>query len=97
MKGMVNIMDKQVEKERPVRAARPQNPNRRRRKVCAFCEDKIDYIDYKEASRLRKYISSERGKILPRRVSGTCAKHQRELQKAIKRAREMALMPYIDG
>lgn len=90
-------MDKQVEKERAPRAARPQKPNRRRRKVCAFCEDKIDYIDYKESSRLRKYISSERGKILPRRVSGTCAKHQRELQKAIKRAREMALLPYIDG
>lgn len=90
-------MDKQVEKERAPRAARPQNTNRRRRKVCAFCEDKIDYIDYKESSRLRKYISSERGKILPRRVSGTCAKHQRELQKAIKRAREMALLPYIDG
>lgn len=90
-------MDKQVEKERAPRAARPQNTNRRRKKVCAFCEDKIDYIDYKESSRLRKYISSERGKILPRRVSGTCAKHQRELQKAIKRAREMALLPYIDG
>ena len=87
-------MDKQVEKERTPRAARPQNPNRRRRKVCAFCEDKIDYIDYKEAGRLRKYIS-ERGKILPRRVSGTCAKHQRELQKAIKRAREVALLPYV--
>ncbi len=90
-------MDKQVEKERAPRAARPQNTNRRRRKVCAFCEDKIDYIDYKESGRLRKYISSERGKILPRRASGTCAKHQRELQKAIKRAREMALLPYIDG
>ena len=87
-------MDKQVEKERAPRAARPQNPNRRRRKVCDFCEDKIDYIDYKEAGRLRKYIS-ERGKILPRRVSGTCAKHQRELQKAIKRAREVALLPYV--
>ena len=87
-------MDKQVEKERAPRAARPQNPNRRRRKVCAFCEDKIDYIDYKEAGRLRKYIS-ERGKILPRRVSGTCAKHQRELQKAIKRAGEVAVLPYV--
>ena len=87
-------MDKQVEKERAPRAARPQNPYRSRRKVCAFCEDKIDYIDYKEAGRLRKYIS-ERGKILPRRVSGTCAKHQRELQKAIKRAREVALLPYV--
>ena len=87
-------MDKQVEKERAPRAARPQNPNRRRRKVCAFCEDKIDYIDYKEAGRLRKYIS-ERGKILPRRVSGTCAKHQRQLTVATKRARYMALLPFL--
>lgn len=88
-------MDKQVEKERAPRAARPQNPNRRRRKVCAFCEDKVDYIDYKEAGRLRSRYISERGKILPRRVTGTCAKHQRELQKAIKRARQVALLPYV--
>ena len=87
-------MKKPDETERAPPAAHPQNPKRRRRKVCAFCEDKIDYIDYKEAGRLRKYIS-ERGKILPRRVSGTCAKHQRELQKAIKRAREVALLPYV--
>lgn len=87
-------MDKQVEKDRSHRTARPQNANRRRKKVCVFCEDKIDYIDYKEAGRLRKYIS-ERGKILPRRVSGTCAKHQRDLQNAIKRAREVALLPYV--
>ncbi len=88
-------MDKQVEKERAPRAARPQNPNRRRRKVCAFCEDKVDYIDYKEAGRLRSRYISERGKILPRRVTGTCAKHQRELQRAIKRARQVALLPYV--
>ena len=81
---------------RSERPARPQNKNgnRRRKKVCAFCADKIDYIDYKDTTRLRKYVS-ERAKILPRRVSGTCAKHQRQLTLAIKRARHVALMPYI--
>ena len=68
--------------------------NNRRRKVCIFCEDKIDYIDYKDTVRLRKFVS-ERGKILPRRISGACAKHQRQLTVAIKRARVVALMPYI--
>ena len=87
-------MDRQPEKERATRSARPVNPNRRRKKVCVFCEEKSNYIDYKEASRLKKYIS-ERGKILPRRVSGTCAKHQRELHIAIKRARQVALLPYV--
>ena len=67
---------------------------RKRKKVCAFCADKVDYIDYKDAARLRKYIS-ERAKILPRRISGTCAKHQRQLTVAIKRARHVALLPYI--
>ena len=70
------------------------NNNRRRKKVCIFCEDKIDYIDYKDTNRLRKFIS-ERGKILPRRVSGACAKHQRQVTVAIKRARVVALLPYI--
>ena len=87
-------MDRQPEKERAPRAARPVNPNRRKKKVCVFCEEKANYIDYKDASRLKKYIS-ERGKILPRRVSGNCAKHQRELQVAIKRARQVALLPYV--
>lgn len=64
-----------------------------RRKVCAFCVDKIDYIDYKDAGRLRRYIS-ERGKIEPRRKTGTCAKHQRRLTVAIKRARHVALLPF---
>ena len=68
--------------------------NRRRRKVCVFCEDKIADIDYKDTVRLRKFIS-ERGKILPRRISGACAKHQRQLTVAIKRARVMALLPYV--
>lgn len=67
---------------------------RKRKKVCVFCADKIDYIDYKDTARLRKFIS-ERGKILPRRISGACAKHQRQLTIAIKRARQTALLPYI--
>ena len=74
--------------------ARAFRPNRKRKKVCIFCEENISYIDYKDASRLRKFIS-ERGKILPRRISGTCAKHQRELNTAIKRARQVALLPYV--
>ena len=64
-----------------------------RRKVCAFCVDKVDTIDYKDVAKLRKF-TSDRAKILPRRVTGTCARHQRELTVAIKRARQVALMPY---
>ncbi len=72
-----------------------QRPNRnRRKKVCMFCADNIEHIDYKDTVRLRKCIS-ERAKILPRRISGTCAKHQRQLTTAIKRARVVALLPYI--
>ena len=70
--------------------------NRRRKKVCIFCADKVDFIDYKDSGKLRKFIS-ERGKILPRRISGTCAKHQRQLTTAIKRARFLALLPYTDN
>ena len=65
-----------------------------RKKVCAFCVDKVEEIDYKDVAKLRKYIS-ESGKILPRRMSGVCAKHQRILAEAIKRARVMALLPYV--
>ena len=64
-----------------------------RRKSCSFCIDKIESIDYKEVSRLRRFIT-ERGKILPRRISGNCARHQRQLTKAIKRARNIALLPF---
>lgn len=66
---------------------------RGRRKVCAFCVDKVEQIDYKDAGKLRRYIT-ERGKILPRRISGNCAVHQRQMTIAIKRSRHMALMPY---
>ena len=67
---------------------------RRRKKVCIFCADPNAVIDYKDTNRLKRYVS-ERGKILPRRITGTCAKHQRKLTVAIKRARHIALMPYI--
>src|SRR5690606_41211859 len=66
---------------------------RRRRKVCAFCVDKIDRIDYKETGRLRRFLT-ERAKMLPRRITGNCARHQRQLTVAIKRARQVALLPY---
>ena len=65
-----------------------------RKKVCTFCIDKVTYIDYKDAGKLKRYIT-EKGKILPRRQTGVCAKHQRLLATAIKRAREMALLPYV--
>ena len=66
---------------------------RPKRRVCSFCVDKIDEVDYKEASRLRRF-TSERGKILPRRITGNCARHQRQLTVAVKRARLLALLPF---
>ena len=65
----------------------------RRRKVCKFCAEKLEYVDWKDIKLLQSFIP-ERGKILPRRISGTCALHQRKLQTAIKRARTIALIPY---
>lgn len=70
-----------------------RRPMRRRRKVCAFCEDEKKPIDFKDVNTLKKYVS-ERGKILPRRITGNCAKHQRAITLAVKRARHVALMPY---
>ena len=67
---------------------------KRKKKVCAFCAEKVAQIDYKDAAKLRKFVS-ERSKILPRRITGTCAEHQRQLTDAIKRARIVALLPYI--
>ena len=64
-----------------------------RRKVCSFCVDKVEDIDYKDVAKLRRYVT-ERGKILPRRISGNCAKHQRQLTSAIKRARNVAFLPF---
>ena len=66
----------------------------KKKKNCAFCNDKIECLDYKDTAKLKRYVS-ERGKILPRRITGNCAKHQRALTVAIKRARHIALMPYV--
>ena len=82
---MVSLWTEKSEKRRSPSA---------RKKVCAFCAEKIEHIDYKDVPRLRKNLS-DRAKILPRRVTGTCAKHQRQLTEAVKRARHIALIPYI--
>jgi len=75
---------------RPKREWRGRRP---KRKNCTFCSEKAEFIDYKDVGRLRRFVT-ERGKILPRRISGNCARHQRVLATAIKRARELALLPY---
>ena len=81
--------------ERPERADRAPRGNRKgRKKVCAFCVDKVESINYKDVAKLRRYVS-ERAKIVPRRVTGTCARHQRQLTVAIKRARHLAFLPYV--
>lgn len=77
--------------ERPAQRRFKRAP---RRKVCNFCVEKSEYIDYKDVAKLKRYIT-EKGKIIPRRQTGTCSAHQRELAKAIKRARYMALIPYV--
>ncbi len=85
-----------AEGEAPRAAARQERKRRRyggRRKVCLFCADKIEVIDYKDVAMLRRYVS-DRGKIEPRRKTGTCARHQRRLTVAIKRARHLALLPF---
>ena len=76
---------------------RNERPGRRkaRKKVCHFCADRVEASDYKDVAKLRKFVS-ERAKILPRRATGTCAKHQRELTIAVKRARQIALIPYVN-
>lgn len=71
-----------------------KNRRRRRKKVCSFCVDHMKFVDYKDVPRLRRYLT-DRGKILPRRISGNCAGHQRQLTRAIKRARHLALLPYV--
>lgn len=78
----------------PEKTERPQKARRSKKKVCMFCVDKVEHIDYKDTAKLRRYIS-ERGKIVPRRISGNCAKHQRQLTVAIKRARQIALLPFV--
>ena len=81
-----------MEKERVERTDRRNRKSRK--KVCAFCMDKIEHIDYKDVPRLRRYLS-DRAKIIPRRVTGTCARHQRQLTVAVKRARHLAFLPYV--
>ena len=77
------------------RTERNDSRNRKsRKKVCAFCMDKIENIDYKDVPRLKRYLS-DRAKIIPRRVTGTCARHQRQLTVAVKRARHLAFLPYV--
>jgi len=73
--------------------AKREKGRKRKRKVCAFCVDKVTAVDYKDVARLRRYLS-ERGKIVPKRISGNCARHQRQLTVAIKRARNIALLPF---
>ena len=73
---------------------RRNNGGMRRKKVCQFCADKVERIDYKDVKKLEKYVT-ERGKILPRRITGTCAMHQRAVTTAVKRARIVALLPYV--
>lgn len=75
------------------REFRPRN-RKGRKKVCSFCVDRVSEIDYKDIPKLRRYLS-DRGKIVPRRVTGTCARHQRQSTLAIKRARHLALLPYV--
>ena len=82
-----------MSEDRGDRVRRPRG-RKPRRKVCQFCVEKVQHIDYKDVGRLRRF-TSERGKILPRRMTGTCAKHQRQLSTAIKRARTIALLPYV--
>ena len=75
------------------KSERPYRARKAKKKVCQFCVDKVVDIDYKDVAKLRRYVS-ERAKILPRRITGTCAKHQRQLTIAIKRARHIALLPF---
>ena len=84
-------MDKEIKEVKE--AQKPFRP-RKKKKVCFFCAEKIEHIDYKNVGSFKKNLS-ERSKILPRRITGTCAKHQRQLTIAVKRARELALIPYI--
>ena len=82
-----------MSEDRGERRPRPRG-RKPRRKVCSFCVDKIEYIDSKDVNRRRRFVN-ERGKILPRRITGTCAKHQRRLALEIKRARALAFLPYV--
>jgi small subunit ribosomal protein S18 len=84
------------QKDRPARKRPSASSGPIRRRSCFFCKDKVDEVDYKNINQLRRYIS-EKGKIRNRRVTGACRRHQRQVAVAIKRAREMALLPYVSG
>lgn len=84
--------ERDAKKQKPGRSQRQQRPQRR--KVCYFCKEKIDYVDFTDMSVLRKFVS-DRGKIRARRVTGTCSQHQRSVASAVKNAREVALLPYV--
>ena len=86
-------MSNPAQKAEKTDGAMKRRPIRRRKKVCVFCSDKSNVIDYKDVNKLKRFVS-ERGKILPRRITGNCAKHQRALTVAIKRARHLSLLPY---
>ena len=83
-------------KERQQRKRPGASSGPARRKSCFFCKDKVDEVDYKNAHQLRRYIS-EKGKIRSRRITGACRRHQNQVSRAVKRAREMALLPYVSG
>ena len=83
-----------MSEERSERRPRPRGGRRPRRKVCSFCVDKIEYIDYKDINRLRRFVN-ERGKILPRRLTGTSQKFQKKVAQAVKRARHLAILPFV--
>lgn len=87
-------MARNNDRDRSTRRAPKDTGRRTKKKVCIFCKDRIDYVDYKDANLLRKFLS-DRGKIRARRVSGNCAQHQREVAVAIKTSRELALLPYM--
>ena len=86
-------MSNPAQKAEKTDGAMKRRPIRRRKKVCVFCSENSNVIDYKDVNKLKRYVS-ERGKILPRRITGNCAKHQRALTVAIKRARHVSLLPY---
>ena len=88
---MAREQKERTQRKRPGAATGPA-----RRKSCFFCKDKVDEIDYKNTNQLRRYVS-EKGKIRSRRVTGACRRHQRQVSVAVKRAREMALLPYVSG
>ena len=95
LRGGIHLHESEsMAQAKPKSKSAAKKERRPKRKVCTFCADRLEPIDYKDQTRLRKYIS-ERGKILPRRISGNCASHQRALTVAVKRARVIAILPFV--